>query len=149
MSRNSLEECSDVMDQKTLHFLLVTGVSWMSGFMEFVLVWSSRRESFYLFSFSLFFFFHGSTQSRWKFPGQGLNPSRSCNLCCSSSSAVSSNPLCWARDQTCTSSVTQATEVRFLTHCATVETPFLKLIDWLIWELLFLALQSWVEALSR
>lgn len=38
MSRNSLEECSDVMDQKTLHFLLVTGVSWMSGFMEFVLV---------------------------------------------------------------------------------------------------------------
>ena len=32
------------------------------------------------------------------------------------------NPLCQTEDQTCTSAVTPAAVVRFLTHCTTVET---------------------------
>ena len=37
--------------------------------------------------------------------------------------AVSSNPLCQARDQTCTSTVTRATAVVFSTHCVMAGTP--------------------------
>ena len=48
---------------------------------------------------SFFFFFFGCTHSMWKFPGQDLNPSRSCNLCHCCGNA------------------------RSLTHCATVGTP--------------------------
>ena len=39
----------------------------------------------------------------WRFLGQGLNPSRSCNLCHSCSNTRSFNPLCQAREWTCTS----------------------------------------------
>ena len=35
------------------------------------------------------------------------------------------NPLCWAGDWTCTSTVTWAAAVRFLIHCTTVGTPHL------------------------
>ena len=41
------------------------------------------------------------------------------------SAAQSFNPLHWARDWTCTSTVTQAAAVKFLTHCTTVGTPIL------------------------
>ena len=53
-----------------------------------------------------FFRFH----DLWKFPGQGLNPGHSC------SNTSSFNPLGQARDQTCATTVTQATVVRVLTH---------------------------------
>ena len=54
-----------------------------------------------LFSLSLSIFFYGCTHDLWKFPGQGLNPSLSCNLCHSCGNTGS------------------------LTHCTTVGTPFL------------------------
>ena len=50
-------------------------------------------------------------------PGQGLNLSHSC------SNAVSFNPLHWARDQTHTSSATQAAVVSFLTFSSAVGMP--------------------------
>ena len=53
-----------------------------------------------------------------KFLGQGLNSSHSCDLRCNCTNAGSFNPLCWARDQTCTSVETQAAAMGFLTHCA-------------------------------
>ena len=59
----------------------------------------------------------------WKFPGQGLNPSHSCDLCCSCSNARYFNPLHWAGDQTSASIATQATAVGFLLHGATAGTP--------------------------
>ena len=62
--------------------------------------------------------FYGCTHG--KYPGQGLNPRHSCDLCPSCSNATSLNPLLRAEDQTCTCAATQATEVGFLTHCATV-----------------------------
>ena len=43
-------------------------------------------------------------------------------LCPSCGNAGSFNPLCQARDRTCTSAVIQATAVRFLTHCTTART---------------------------
>ena len=59
----------------------------------------------------------------WKFPGQGLNPSHSCDLCCSCSNARYFNPLHWDGDQTSASIATQATAVGFLLHGATAGTP--------------------------
>ena len=47
------------------------------------------------------FFFNVCTYGIWKFLGQGPNPSHSC------SSARSFNPLCWARDWTCSSAVAE------------------------------------------
>ena len=58
--------------------------------------------------------------SIWQFPGQGLNPSCSCNLY---GNARSFNSLHQAGDKTCSSAVTQSAAVRFLTHCATAGTP--------------------------
>ena len=67
----------------------------------------------------LFFFpFYGLTCYRWKFLGQGLNLSHSCNLSHRCSNTRSMNPLHWAGDQTYTFTVTSASVVRFLTHCA-------------------------------
>ena len=51
-------------------------------------------------SYSFFFFLNGHTHSTWKCPGQGLNVSH-------------------------TFTVTRATTIRFLTHCATAGTPVL------------------------
>ena len=42
-------------------------------------------------------FFNGHTCGTWKFPSLGLNPSRSCDIHCSSVNARSFNPLCQAR----------------------------------------------------
>ena len=67
--------------------------------------------------------FNGCTCSIWKFLGQGLNPSCTCNLCRSCDNAGSFKPLCQARDQTHTSAVTTA--VGFLTHCAAAGTPYI------------------------
>ena len=36
---------------------------------------------FFLLSYSFFFFLNGCTRGIWKFPGKGLNPSLSCDLC--------------------------------------------------------------------
>ena len=59
----------------------------------------------------------------WKFPSQGLTLSSSCNIHCSCGNAGFFNPLCQAKDQTHTSTVTQAVVVRFLTHCTVAKTP--------------------------
>ena len=67
------------------------------------------------------------TSSIWKFWGQGLNLSYSCDLCHSCSNARPFNLLPWARDQTHNLAVTKATAVRFLTHCATKGTPSVAL----------------------
>ena len=59
----------------------------------------------------IFNIFNGYTHGIWMFQGQGLNPSRSCDLCHSCSNARSFNPLRWPRDRTCVSVATQATAV--------------------------------------
>ena len=71
----------------------------------------------YAFTITFFFFLNGHTHSIWKFLGQVLNVSHSCDLHHSRSNARSFNPLHWAGDQS------WVTAVRFLTHCATVVTP--------------------------
>ena len=77
---------------------------------------------------SLFLSFFGHICSIWKFLGQGLNPSSSCDLHCKCSNAGSFSPLHWAKDRTHNSEVTRATVVRVSTHCAPSGTPnlFLK-----------------------
>ena len=67
--------------------------------------------------------FYGHMCGIWKFLGQGLNPSRSHDLCHSCDNTGSFNPLCWAGDQTRTSAANWAAAVRFLTHCAMAGTP--------------------------
>ena len=67
--------------------------------------------------------FFGHTHSIWKLPGQGLNPSHSCDLCHSCSNTGSFNPLHWAGYQTHTSTATLAAAVRSLTHCTAAVTP--------------------------
>ena len=69
------------------------------------------------------FCFFGHTLSIGEFLGQGLNPSHSFDLHRSCSNAVLPRQLCPARDQIRSSAMSQATEVRFLAHCATVGTP--------------------------
>ena len=51
--------------------------------------------------------------------GQRLNLSHSYDLHLSFSNVGSFNPLCQAKEGTCTSTATRATTVRFLTHCIT------------------------------
>ena len=63
------------------------------------------------------------TCGMWKFPGQVWNWNSSCG------NTGSCNPLCQVRDWTRTSVATQATAVRLLMHCATVETPMCILIE--------------------
>ena len=70
-----------------------------------------------------FFFLNGCTHGIWKFPGQGLNPSHSFDLCHNCGNAVSPNPGCQAGSQTYTSAVIWAAAVRFLTQSASVGTP--------------------------
>ena len=76
-----------------------------------------------------FFFFNAHTHSRRKFPGQGLNPSGSCNLRCSCSNAGSNH---------CSRPGTKPTPLQqpewlqldsYLTHCATAGTPSLYTFD--------------------
>ena len=77
----------------------------------------------FLFKNLSLFLFHGCTHSIWKILGQGLNPSHHCNLHHSYSNSRFSNPLNQARDQTCASTMTPATAIRFLTYYTRVETP--------------------------
>ena len=51
----------------------------------------------FLFFLVSFVGFYGCTRSIWKFPGQGLNLSHSCDLC-HNGKARSFNLPCWARD---------------------------------------------------
>ena len=55
--------------------------------------------------------------------GQGLNQSHNCKLHHSCGNAGSFNPLCQAGIKPSTSTLSQATEVRLLTHCARAGTP--------------------------
>ena len=68
------------------------------------------------YTYNFLFKFYCCTHGLWKFPGQGLN------LICSFSNARSFYPLCQARDRKHASTVTQATTIRFLTHCIKVGT---------------------------
>ena len=77
--------------------------------------WDYRADQTCAFLF--FIIINGHNRSIWKFPGQGLNLSPSCN------NAGSVNPSRWAGDWTCISAATQAAAVRSLTHCTTAETP--------------------------
>ena len=58
-------------------------------------------------------FFNGCAHGIWKFSGQGVNLSHSCNLCCSCGNTGSFNPWRWAREPACASAVTQASAVGF------------------------------------
>ena len=90
---------------------------------------ASQSKYLVLYSFFFFFFnFFCHTHGIWKFLGQGLNLSPSCDLCHSCSNTGSFNTLCQDRYQTHTSSVTPATVVGFLIHCATAETPMIKFL---------------------
>ena len=75
-----------------------------------------------LSSVSFLFSLYGFRHSTWKFLGQGLNLSHSCELHHNCSNARSFNPLYQARDRSWTSAVTQAIAVRFLTQSTTVRT---------------------------
>ena len=66
--------------------------------------------------------FYGCAYDICKFPGQGLNPSLSCDLRHSCGKAGFFNPLHQAGDRTHMSSLTRAAAVRSLTHFATVGT---------------------------
>ena len=81
---------------------------------------------FKIYIFSFFLFFLRPQHSMWRFPGQELNLSCSCNLWHSCSNARSFNLLHQAWDQTHTSVATGTTTVGFLTHCTTVGTPSLQ-----------------------
>lgn len=59
----------------------------------------------------------------WKFQGQALNPSHSCDLHHSRDNTKSLNPLSQARVRTQTYAVTRAPEVIVLIHCPTAGTP--------------------------
>ena len=71
----------------------------------------------------LLFFLNGYTHSIWKFPGQELHLSHSCNPRSRCSNTESFNPPCWAGDRTHSSVATQVAIVELLTHCAIAGTP--------------------------
>ena len=77
------------------------GVSSVPGLGSSSCHWCGQKKKIILNRRSrvFFFLFFSHTCGIWKFPGQGSNPSQSCDLCCSCSKA------------------------RSLTHCATVVTP--------------------------
>ena len=66
--------------------------------------------------------FYGHTHGIWKFRGQGLNLSFSCDLYHSSGDARYYNSLHWAGDQTHASAVTLVIAVKLLTHYTIVRT---------------------------
>ena len=69
------------------------------------------------------FFLNGRAHSTRKLLDQGSNPRYSCDPHHSCSNTRSFNPLHQARGGTCTSTGTQATAVRFSTHCTTAGAP--------------------------
>ena len=79
----------------------------------------------------IWLFLNDCTHGKWRFPGQGLNLSHSCDPGYSSSTTRFFNWLHQAGGQTWTSTATQATAARFLApHCTTRGTPWyiLKII---------------------
>ena len=76
-----------------------------------------------LFICLFFFFFYGHTCSTWKFPGQGLNLSHSCNLHCSCGNTASFNTLHRVGELIYVSAATWAAEVGFLTYFIAAGTP--------------------------
>ena len=82
---------------------------------EFIFVYGVRKCFFKKNFFSY-------TWGLWKFLGQGLSLSHCCHLCHRCNITRSFNSLHWAKDWTHTSAVTQATVVRFLTHCTTMRS---------------------------
>ena len=72
----------------------------------------------FILYFPELFFFNGHTHRIWKFPGQGLNLSCSCDLC-----HRSFNPLHQAGYGTHASAAAQAAAGRFLTCCTTAGNP--------------------------
>ena len=83
---------------------------------------ASQQDSWRDLIFPFLLFLNGRTCGIWKFLGQGLNMSLSCDLCCRSGNARFFNTLRWASDRTC-SLATQTTVVGFLTHYAIAGTP--------------------------
>ena len=75
-------------------------------------------KSFELMSF-FFFFLMAAPMAR----GNSQARDWICDLHCSCNNARSFNPLCWARNRTCTSAVTWAPAVEFSTYCAIAGTP--------------------------
>ena len=86
----------------------------------------NRKPWGFLFVCLLSFFIlgEGCTCGIWRFLGQGLNLSHSCDLCRSCGNTRSFNPVCPVH----ASGATQATAVIILTHCTTVGTPWVFLI---------------------
>ena len=62
----------------------------------------------YLFIYLFIHLFNGCTRDIWKFLGQGLNLSLSCDLCHSCSNAGFFNPLHWVEDWTHASTATES-----------------------------------------
>ena len=73
--------------------------------------------------FQILGFFYGHIHGPWKFPGQGVNASHSCDLHPSYSNARFFNPLHQAQDQTHVFAATWAVATKFLTHRAIAGTP--------------------------
>ena len=80
---------------------------------------ASNRIELYISIIFIFIFFMAVLSVYGRSPGQGLNPSPSCDLHHSCGNAR----FFWARDQTHTSTATPVAAVRFLTHCTMAGTP--------------------------
>ena len=87
--------------------------------------------SYSSFSSSSFFFFMGHLQ-HMEVPRPGVESELQVWPTLQLQQPRSFNPLHWAWDWTCTSAVTQATAVRFLTHCTTAGTPW-ESSYWKVW----------------
>ena len=81
------------------------------------------KDGKYLAITSHIFFLMATFKAYGSSWGQILNLSLNCNLYHSCGKAGSVNPLQWARDQTCASTVNRDTAVRFLTHSTSARTP--------------------------
>ena len=97
--------------------------------------WHSHQQctrttySAYPYQHLLFMVFYLFVKILWpypwhtKVPGQGIESEPQCDLHCWGGNARSFNPLHLTGNWTCTSPVTRAAAVKFLTCCATAETP--------------------------
>ena len=102
------------------------------------------QSSLYVTFISIFFIylftFINKFHSIWKFPGQGLNLSCSCNLCCLCNNTGSFNPLGLAGDQTHASTVTQTAALGFF---------FLIAFIYLLFIYCFLGQHPWHMEIPR
>ena len=111
-----------MVQARELRQKIIIHKSWLGYYLWYFFTCKLALSSF-IVGVRDFYIFYGHTWGIWKFPGQGLNPSCSCDLCCSCSNPVSFNPLCQVGDRTHASAGTWAATVWFLTHCATAGTP--------------------------